>query len=63
MSLAEVLRAKSSEYEFLARWLGERAPLDDDHLAASQAMLAVGIALREVADAFDVDRWDEADAS
>ncbi|HJS69205.1 MAG TPA: hypothetical protein VJ744_00275 [Gaiellaceae bacterium] len=32
MSLAELLRAESSEYEFLAEWHGERAPLDDDHL-------------------------------
>ena len=45
MSLAEVLRAKSSEYELLAEWHGERAPLDEDHLAACQAMLAVGITL------------------
>ena len=35
----------------LAEWHGERAPLDEDHLAACQAMLAVGIALREVAGA------------
>lgn len=49
MSLAEVLRAKSCEYELLAEWHGERAPLDDDHLVACQALLAVGIVLREVA--------------
>jgi hypothetical protein len=54
MSLAELLRAKSSEYELLAEWHGERAPLDEDHLAACQAMLAVGIALREVAEALEV---------
>jgi len=42
MRVAEVLRAKSSEYELLAEWHGERAPLDDDHSAACQAMLAVG---------------------
>jgi hypothetical protein len=62
MSLAEVLRAKSSEYELLAEWHGERALLDDDHLAACQAMLAVGIALREVAEALDVEWGDGADA-
>jgi hypothetical protein len=41
MTLAELLRAKSSEYEVLAEWHGERAPLDEDHLTACQAMLAV----------------------
>jgi hypothetical protein len=61
MSLAEVLRAKSSEYELLAEWHGERAPLEDEHVVACQAMLAVGIALREVAEAFDVE-WGDADA-
>jgi hypothetical protein len=44
MSLGELLRTKSSEYELLAEWHGERASLDDDHLVACQAMLAVGIA-------------------
>jgi hypothetical protein len=62
MSLAEVLRAKSSEYELLAEWHGERAPLDEDHLAACQAMLAVGIALREVAEALDGEWGEGADA-
>jgi hypothetical protein len=55
MSLAELLRAKSSEYELLAEWHGERAPLDEDHLAACQAMLAIGITLREVAEALEVE--------
>jgi hypothetical protein len=62
MSLADVLRAKSSEYELLVEWHGERAPHDEDHLVASQAMLAVGIALREVAEALDVERGEQADA-
>jgi hypothetical protein len=44
MSLGELLRTKSSEYELLAEWHGERASLDDDHLVACQAMLAVGSA-------------------
>ncbi len=61
MRVADLLRRKSGEYELLAEWHGERAPLDDDHLAACQAMLAVGIALREVAEALDVEWW-EADA-
>jgi hypothetical protein len=55
MSLGELLRTKSSEYELLAEWHGERASLDDDHLVACQAMLAVGIALREVAEALDAE--------
>jgi hypothetical protein len=55
MSLSELLRTKSSEYEVLAEWHGERASLDDDHLVACQAMLAVGIALREVAEALDAE--------
>jgi hypothetical protein len=42
MSLAEVLRAKSSEYELLAEWHGERAPLGEDHLAACQAIARGG---------------------
>jgi hypothetical protein len=55
MSLGELLRTKSSEYELLAEWHGERASLDDDHLVACQAMLAVGIALREAAEALDAE--------
>jgi hypothetical protein len=58
MSLGELLRTKSSEYELLAEWHGERASLGDDHLVACQAMLAVGIALREVAEALDAE-WGE----
>ena len=53
MSLGELLRTKSSEYELLAEWHAERAPVDDQHVVASQAMLVVGIVLREVADAID----------
>jgi hypothetical protein len=44
--------------ELLAEWHGERASLGDDHLVACQAMLAVGIALREVAEALDAE-WGE----
>jgi hypothetical protein len=33
-----LLRTKSSEYELLAEWHAERAPLDDEHLVACQAM-------------------------
>jgi hypothetical protein len=62
VSLAELLRTKSGEYELLAEWHAERAPLDDQHLLASQAMLVVGIVLREVAEAIDVSWVEEADA-
>ena len=58
MTLAELLRAKSSEYELLAEWHAERAPLDDEHFVACQTMAVVGIVLREVAEAIDLE-WDE----
>jgi hypothetical protein len=58
VSLGELLRTKSSGYELLAEWHGERAPLDNDHLVACQAMLVVGIALQEVAEALEVE-WGE----
>jgi hypothetical protein len=31
MSLGDLLRTKSSEYELIAEWHAERAPLDDEH--------------------------------
>ena len=55
MSLGEFLRTKSGEYELLVEWHAERAPVDDQHFVASQAMLVVGIVLREVAEAIDVE--------
>lgn len=63
MSLVEFLRTKSGEYELLAEWHAERAPVDDQHFVAYQAMLVVGIVLREVAEAIDVEWGDEADAN
>jgi hypothetical protein len=51
MMLCELLRTKSSEYELLAEWHAERAPLDEEHFIASQAMAVVGVVLREVAEA------------
>lgn len=62
MSLVESLRTNSGEYELLAEWHAERAPFDEQHFVASQAMLVVGIVLREVADAIDVEWGEEADA-
>ena len=61
MSPGELLRARSSPYELLAEWHAERAPLDDQHFVASQAMLVVGIVLREVAEAIDAEWGKEAD--
>jgi hypothetical protein len=61
MSLVELLRTKSGEYELLAEWHAERAPLDDDHFVACQAMAVVGIVLGEVAEAIDAERGGEAD--
>jgi hypothetical protein len=59
VSLGELLRAKSGEYELLAEWHAERAPIDEQHFVASQAMLVVGIVLREIAETIDVE-WGEA---
>lgn len=58
VSLGELLRTKSGEYELLADWHAEQAPVDDQHLVACQGMLGVGIVLREVAEAIDVERED-----
>ena len=58
MTVAELLRARSSDYELLAEWHAERAPLDEDHFVACQAMAVVGIVLREFAAAIDVE-WGE----
>jgi hypothetical protein len=62
VSLGELLRTKSSEYELLAEWHAERAPLDDEHFVACQAMAVVGIVLREVAEAIDAERGEQTDA-
>lgn len=51
MNLATLLRSRADEYELLAEWHGERAPLNEEHVVASQAMLVIGIVLREVAEA------------
>jgi hypothetical protein len=58
MSLVEHLLARSGDYELLAAWHAERAPLDEQHAIASHAMLLVGIALREVAEAVELE-WGE----
>ena len=45
-------------YELLAKPHAERAPIDEEHFVARQAMAVVGIVLREVAEAIDVE-WGE----
>jgi hypothetical protein len=40
VSPGEYLRARSGDYELLAAWHAERAPMDDEHVVACQAMLA-----------------------
>jgi hypothetical protein len=52
------LRTKSREYELLAEWHAERAPLDDEHFVACQGTAVVGIVLREVAEAIELE-WGE----
>jgi hypothetical protein len=53
----EFLRMKSSEYELVAGWPAERPRVNDQHLAAPQAILVVGIARQEVAETIDA-RWE-----
>jgi hypothetical protein len=55
VSLAEYLRMKSGDYELLAEWHAERAPVDEQHAVACHAMAVVGIVLRELAEAIDVE--------
>ena len=62
MSLGELLRMKSGEYELLAEWHAERASLDEEHFVACQAMAVVGVVLREVAEAIELEWGEEADA-
>ena len=61
MTVSQLLRAKSSEYELLAEWHAERAPLDDEHFVACQAMAVVGVVLREVAEAIDLESGGQVD--
>jgi hypothetical protein len=51
VSLVGALQEKASEYELLAEWHAERAPFDDGLVVAAQAMIMIGIVLREVAEA------------
>ena len=53
MTALELLRRRASEYELLAEWHVERAAGDPRYGDAADALVAVAIVLREVADAFD----------
>ena len=43
-------------------WHAERAPLDDEYFVACYAMAVVGIVLREVAEAIELEWGEEVDA-
>jgi hypothetical protein len=62
MSLVDLLWTKSSEYELLAEWHAERCPVDEEHVVACQAMAVVGIVLRKVAEAIDLEWGEQTDA-
>jgi hypothetical protein len=53
VTVGERLREKSSEYDLLAEWHAERAPLDASSAVAANSFLIVGIVLREVAELFE----------
>ena len=60
MTALELLRKRASEYELLAEWHVERAAGDPRHGDAADALVAVAIVLREVADAFEFELWEAA---
>ena len=53
MTALDLLRRRASEYELLAEWHAERAAGDPRYGDAADALVAVAIVLREIADAFD----------
>jgi hypothetical protein len=56
VSLIGALQENESEYERLAEWHAERTPFDDEHVVGCQAMIIIGIVLREVAEALRAGR-------
>jgi hypothetical protein len=52
MTALELLRRRAYEYEVLAEWHVERAASDARRGAAADALVAIAIVLREVAEAF-----------
>jgi hypothetical protein len=53
MTALELLRRRASEYELLAEWHVERSAGDPRYGDAADALVAIAIVLREVAEAFD----------
>jgi hypothetical protein len=51
----ELLRRRASEYELLAEWHAERSAGDPRYGDAADALVAVAIVLREIADAFELE--------
>jgi hypothetical protein len=52
MTALELLRIRASEYELLAEWHVERSAADPRYGDAADALVAIAIVLREVADVF-----------
>jgi hypothetical protein len=55
MTALELLRRRASEYELLAEWHVERSAGDPRYGDAADALVAIAIVLREIADAFEQD--------
>lgn len=53
MTALELLRRRASEYELLAEWHVERSAGDPRYGDAADALVAIAIVLREVAEVFD----------
>jgi hypothetical protein len=51
----ELLRRRAYEYEVLAEWHSERSVGDPRYGDAADALVAVAIVLREVAEAFETE--------
>jgi hypothetical protein len=56
---AEALRLRAQDYELLAEWHAERAPIDPASARSAVGFIVIAIALREVALALDAgqERW------
>lgn len=59
MNPAEALLDRAREYELLAAWHDERAPLSGESATSAVGFIVVAIVLREVAEALaeNVERW------
>jgi hypothetical protein len=59
VTAAEALRERAREYELLAAWHDERAPLSSESAGAAVGFFVAAIVMREVAAALEEDeeRW------